>query len=58
MIPPLVSLVVFISVSLATQKRTPPRHNVIYLIPSDEDVVNGADVSEWVKPIDVREVKR
>jgi SSS family solute:Na+ symporter len=58
MIPPLVSLVVFISVSLVTQKRTPPRHNVIYLIPSDEDVVSGADVSEWVKPIDVREVKR
>ena len=58
MIPPIVSLVVFISVSLVTQKRTPPRHNVIYLIPSDEDVVTGADVSEWMKPIDVREVKR
>jgi SSS family solute:Na+ symporter len=58
MIPPIVSLVVFISVSLATQKRTPPRDNVIYLIPSDEDVVSGADVSDWVKPIDVREVKR
>jgi hypothetical protein len=58
MIPPIVSLVVFISVSLVTQKRTPPRHNVIYLIPSDEDVVSGADVPEWVKPIDVREVKR
>lgn len=58
MIPPIVSLVVFISVSLVTQKRTPPRHNVIYLVPSDEDVVSGADVSEWVKPIDVREVKR
>lgn len=57
MIPPVVSLVIFISVSLATQKRTPPRSNVIYLIPSDEDVVSGADVSDWVKPIDVREVK-
>jgi Na+/proline symporter len=57
MIPPLVSLAVFVSVSLATQKRTPPRHEVVYLIPSDEDVITGADVSEWVKPIDVRKVK-
>jgi SSS family solute:Na+ symporter len=57
MIPPLISLVVFVSVSLATQKKTPPRHDVVYLIPSDEDVVTGAEVSEWVKPIDVRQVK-
>lgn len=57
MIPPLVSLVVFVSVSLATQKKTPPRHDVLYLVPSDEDVVNGADVSEWVKPIDIRQVR-
>ena len=57
MIPPLISLVVFISVSLATQKRTPPRPDVVYLIPSDGDVVSGADVSEWVKPVDVRQVK-
>jgi len=57
MIPPLVSLVVFISVSLATQKKTPPRHDVIYLVPSDEDVVSGTDVSEWIKPIDVRQIK-
>lgn len=57
MIPPLVSLVVFVSVSLATQKKTPPRHDVIYLVPSDEDVVSGADVSEWIKPIDVRQVR-
>src|SRR5919205_507375 len=40
MIPPLVSLAVFVSVSLATQKRTPPRSDVVYLIPSDEDVVS------------------
>jgi hypothetical protein len=41
---------------LATQKKTPPRQDVIYLIPSDEDVVTGADVTEWVNPIDVRQV--
>ncbi|HZE77760.1 MAG TPA: sodium:solute symporter family protein [Nitrososphaeraceae archaeon] len=57
MIPPIVSLIVFVSVSLATQKRTPPRPDVLYLIPSDDDVVSGADVSEWVKPIDVRQAK-
>ena len=58
MIPPLVSLVVFVGVSLITQKRTPPRHDIVYLIPSDMDSVTGADVSEWVDPIDVRQVKK
>lgn len=55
-IPPLISLPVFILVSLATQKRTPPRHDVVYLIPSDPDVVTGADVKEWVNPIDMRQI--
>jgi hypothetical protein len=26
------------------------------LIPSEEDVVSGADVSKWVNPIDVRKI--
>ena len=56
-IPPIVSLAV-VGVSLATQKRSPPRHNVVYLIPTDMDSVTGADVSEWVNPIDVRLVKK
>jgi GH25 family lysozyme M1 (1,4-beta-N-acetylmuramidase) len=43
-------------VSLATYKRSPSRHDVIYLIPSEEDVVSGTDVSKWVNPIDVRKV--
>src|SRR5919197_2717267 len=30
---------------------------IIYFIPSEEDVVTGADVSEWIDPIDVRQVK-
>ena len=55
MIPPIVSFAVFVAVSLATYKKTPSRHDVIYLIPSEEDVVTGADVSEWVNPIDVRQ---
>src|SRR5215467_5255620 len=58
MIPPIVSLAVFVGVSLATQKRSPPRHDIVYLIPSDMDSVTGADVSEWVNPIDVRLVKK
>jgi Na+/proline symporter len=56
-IPPIVSLAVFVLVSLATQKRTPPRHDVIYLIPRDDDVVSGADVKDWVDPIDVRQLQ-
>ena len=55
-IPPLVSLPVFIFVSLATQRRTPPRHDVVYLIPNDMDVVTGADVKDWASPIDMRVV--
>lgn len=55
-IPPIVSFVVFVVVSLATYKRSPSRHDVIYLIPSEEDVVSGADVSKWVNPIDIRKV--
>jgi SSS family solute:Na+ symporter len=58
MIPPPISLAVFILVSLATQKKTPPRHDVIYLVPRDEDVVAGTDVKDWVNPIDVRLIKR
>jgi solute:Na+ symporter, SSS family len=54
MIPPLVSFILFVVVSLATYKKSPPRHEVIYLIPSEEDVVTGTDVSKWTNPIDVR----
>src|SRR4029078_13600412 len=55
-IPPIVSFVVFVVVSLATYKRSPSRHDVIYLIPSEEDVVSGEDVYKWVNPIDVRNI--
>lgn len=57
-IPPLISLPLFILVSLATQKRNPPRHDVIYLIPNDNDIVTGADVQNWVNPIDIRQIDR
>ena len=56
-IPPLVSLAIFVGISYATYKKSPSKHDVIYLIPSEEDVVNGTDVAEWKNPIDVRQVK-
>jgi solute:Na+ symporter, SSS family len=58
MIPPLVSFILFVVVSLATYKKSPPRHEVIYLIPSEEDVVAGTDVSKWTNPIDVRMINQ
>jgi SSS family solute:Na+ symporter len=56
-IPPLVSLALFVGISYATYKKSPSKHDVIYLIPSEEDVVNGTDVAEWKNAIDVRQVK-
>lgn len=41
MIPPVVSLIVMVPVSLMTQKQDPPKHEVIYEIPSDEDVARA-----------------
>ncbi len=38
LIPPVVSLIVIVPVSLLTQKQDPPKHEVINEIPSDEDV--------------------
>jgi hypothetical protein len=38
LIPPVVSLIVMVPVSLLTQKQDPPKHEVINEIPSDEDV--------------------
>ena len=39
MIPPVVSLVVMVVVSLATQKTHPPKHYVVHEVPTDEDVL-------------------
>jgi len=41
MIPPVVSLVVMVAVSLMTQKSHPPKHHVITEIPDDADVLAG-----------------
>jgi Na+/proline symporter len=39
LIPPVVSLIVMVPVSLATQKVDPPRHHVVNEVPSDEVVL-------------------
>lgn len=54
MIPPLVSLAVFVGVCLGTQKKWTPRHDVNYLIPRDEDAVTRVEVEKWVEYKDVR----
>jgi SSS family solute:Na+ symporter len=41
LLPPIVSLAVFIPVSLATQNTMPSRHEAIERVPSDEEVLSG-----------------
>ncbi len=41
MIPPVVSRVVMVPVSLLTQEKFPPKHHVIDEIPDDADVLAG-----------------
>jgi Na+/proline symporter len=41
MIPPVVSLAVMVPVSLLTQKQDPPKHEVIFETPSDEEVARA-----------------
>ncbi|OQX54456.1 MAG: hypothetical protein B5M54_05045 [Candidatus Aminicenantes bacterium 4484_214] len=41
LLPPLLSLLVFIPVSLATQKKYPPNHEAISRVPTDEEVISG-----------------
>lgn len=54
MIPPLVSLAVFVGVCLGTQKKWPPKHDVNYLVPRDEDAVTRIEVEKWVEYKDIR----
>ncbi len=42
LIPPVVSLITLVVVSLATQKSYPPNYEANFEIPSDEDVISGA----------------
>lgn len=52
MIPPVISVALFVGVALATQKRYPgeQRHGVVDYVPPEEDVVNGDDLKAYVEP--------
>jgi Na+/proline symporter len=52
MIPPVISVALFVGVALATQKRYPgeQRHGVVDYVPPEEDVVNGDDLKGYVEP--------
>jgi Na+/proline symporter len=51
-IPPIISLVVFVTVALATQKKQPGEyyHGVIDYIPPEEDIVLGEDLKGYTPP--------
>jgi Na+/proline symporter len=50
MIPPVVSVVLFITVALATQKKYPGRPGIVNYVPPEEDVVRGEDLKGYVDP--------
>ena len=41
LLAPVVALVVFVTVAMATQRRFPPRHEALGRIPSDSELVGG-----------------
>jgi Na+/proline symporter len=49
LIPPIISAAVFVGVALATQKKYPPRHEVLDYIPTDEEVEKGLDIESLEK---------
>lgn len=53
MIPPVLSLITFVGVALATQERHPGYvlHGVVDYVPPDEDVVTGEDLKGFVPPL-------
>jgi solute:Na+ symporter, SSS family len=50
LIPPVVSVVLFVVVALATQKKYPGRYGVVDYVPAEEDVINGEDLKAYVAP--------
>jgi Na+/proline symporter len=52
MIPPAISVPLFIAVALATQKRFPgeKRHGVLDYVPPEEDIINGEDLKGYIEP--------
>lgn len=52
MIPPVISLIVFVSVALATQKKYPGYllHGIVDYVPPEDDVVLGQDLKGYTPP--------
>ena len=46
-IPPLVSTVLFVIISLTTQKKSPGMHGVIDYVPPTKDVIRGEDLANY-----------
>jgi SSS family solute:Na+ symporter len=52
MIPPVISLVVFVTVALLTQEKSPGYllHGIVDYVPPEEDIVNGEDLKGYTPP--------
>ena len=50
LIPPVISVIIFVVVALATQKKYPGRYGVVDYVPPEEDVLNGDDLRGYVAP--------
>jgi hypothetical protein len=50
LIPPVISVIIFVVVALATQKKYPGRYGVVDYVPPEEDVLNGEDLKGFVAP--------
>ena len=42
LLPPLISLLLFVAVALATQESSPPKHEALTYVPSEEELVRGS----------------
>src|SRR5918996_744538 len=50
LIPPVVSVIIFVVVALTTQRKYPGRYGIVDYIPPEEDVLNGEDLKGFVAP--------
>ncbi|MGH9987594.1 MAG: hypothetical protein ACRD8W_26930, partial [Nitrososphaeraceae archaeon] len=50
LIPPVISVIIFVVVALATQKKYPGRYGVVDYVPPEEDVLMGEDLKGFVAP--------
>jgi SSS family solute:Na+ symporter len=50
LIPPVISVIIFVVVALATQKKYPGMYGVVDYVPPEEDVINGEDLKGYVAP--------